>query len=186
MKLITISKKNLQAILVMALVLITCILVIDHWPISVHENSSDNPVEPDPASTAAVAALEAFFQVDYRQGQDGWLAQVCELSTPAGCELLQLTADPMWAKFQAEETMVDAKVQAEKLLRVSNTEQVWQMSIQLSAPLPGSNKTEDIAYISLINTPGGWKFDRFLLAPEVQAILAATIVSPVPTASQVK
>lgn len=186
MKPITISKNNIQAILIMAFVLITCILVIDHLPISVHENSSDNLVEPDPASTAAVAALKAFFQVDYRQGQDGWLAQVCELSTPAGCELLRLTADPMWAKFQAEETMVDATVQAEKNLKVSNTEQVWQMSIHLSAPLPGSNKTEDNAYISLVSTSDGWKFDRFLLAPEVQAILAAAAVSPVSTASQVK
>jgi hypothetical protein len=45
------------------------------------------------------------------------------------------------------------------------------MTITLSSPLPGSNKTQDTAYVALVKTDGGWKFDRFLMAAEINALL---------------
>lgn len=37
-------------------------------------------------------------------------------------------------------------------------------------PLPGGNKSEDEAYVLVVKTDRGWKFDRFLLEPEVQVL----------------
>ena len=41
--------------------------------------------------------------------------------------------------------------------------------------LPGSNKTQDTAYVVLAKTESGWKFDRFLMEEEINAILARRI-----------
>jgi hypothetical protein len=40
---------------------------------------------------------------------------------------------------------------------------------------------QDTAYVAVIKTDNGWKFDRFLLVPEIKAILArqALTVTPV-------
>ena len=44
------------------------------------------------------------------------------------------------------------------------------MAVELSEPLPGSNKTQDEAYVLVVKEGDDWKFDRFLLEPEVQAL----------------
>jgi hypothetical protein len=52
------------------------------------------------------------------------------------------------------------------------------MTITLSSPLPGSNKTQDTAHVILAKTESGWKFDRFLMEEEINAILTREKSSP--------
>jgi len=44
------------------------------------------------------------------------------------------------------------------------------VTIQLSQPLPGSEKTQDEAYGLAVRENGVWKFDRFLLPQEIDAL----------------
>jgi hypothetical protein len=76
----------------------------------------------------------------------------------------------LWQKYVDAKTSVQAKVTVLERLTGRPTEQVWKMEVQVSAPLPGSNKTKDEAYVLVLKTADGWKFDRFLFEPEVQAL----------------
>ena len=77
----------------------------------------------------------------------------------------------MWEKYVDAKSVVSATSQAVEKVADNGSEQVWQMTITLSSPLPGSNKTQDTAYVVLAKTEDGWKFDRFLMEEEINAIL---------------
>jgi len=77
----------------------------------------------------------------------------------------------MWQKYVDSKTIVTAQVQAVEKAADIGTEQVWELAITLSSPLPGSNKTQDTAYVSLVKADTGWKFDRFLMEAEINALL---------------
>ena len=78
----------------------------------------------------------------------------------------------VWEKYVDAKSVVTAASQAAEKVADNGSEQVWQMTITLSSPLPGSNKTQDTAYVILAKTESGWKFDRFLMEEEINAILA--------------
>ena len=77
-------------------------------------------------------------------------------------------------------SVVTATTQAVEKVANNGSEQVWRMTIALSSPLPGSNKTQDAAYVVLVKTESGWKFDRFLMEPEINAILARQKITSTP------
>jgi hypothetical protein len=155
----------------MGVVIAASILVIENWPIGTDQSSSPSPSEDSLASAAAVSAVEDVFQVDYRQGKEAWLERICLVSTPAGCTLFTTGAERMWEKYVDTKSVVTALAQPAEKVADNGTEQVWQMDITLSSPLPGSNKTQDTAYVVLVKTESGWKLDRFLMQPEINAIL---------------
>ncbi len=127
-------------------------------------------VEDTQASMAIAAGIEAFFNVDFQQGKDAWLNQNCAVTTESGCQLVKLGAASLWKKVQQEKTVTSASVQPEEKVKHTADEQVWSVRIQLSAPLPGSEKTADTAYALAVRTNAGWKFDRFLMPEEIRAI----------------
>jgi dephospho-CoA kinase len=79
-------------------------------------------------------------------------------------------SDVLWTSFQETEVTVSAIVAHEEKVAESNAEQVWKMNIILSAPLPGSNKLQETAYVVLVKTDNTWRFDRFLLKPEIDSV----------------
>lgn len=145
-----------------------------------------SPIQPTPtpnvddsqASTAIVAGIKAFFNVDYQQGQEAWLEQYCAVTTESGCQFAKLGAASLWKKVQEAKTVTSASVHPEQKIKQTADEQVWRVRIQLSAPLPSSQKTADTAYALAVRTDAGWKFDRFLMPEEIRAIeqLAAPTV----------
>ena len=90
----------------------------------------------------------------------------------------------MWKKYSDNKIKITAKVTPEINLAETATEQVWKLSVSLSAALPGSNKTQDAAYVAVSKTGKGWKFDRFLLEPEVKVILARQAGTATPAGGQ--
>ena len=172
MKEIPVSKRNLLIAVILAVVIAVGILVIENWPLRTEQSSAAATNEDSLVSTAAVNAIEKVFQVNYQEGKEAWLEGICELSTPAGCELFSAGADRMWEKYMDAKSVVTAASQAVEKVADNGSEQVWQMTIMLSSPLPGSNKTQDTAYVVLAKTESGWKFDRFLMEEEINAILA--------------
>lgn len=172
MKEIPVSKRNLLIAVILAVVIAVGILVIENWPLRMEQGSAPSTNEDSLVSTAAVNAIEQVFQVNYQEGKEAWLERICEVSTPAGCELFSAGADRMWEKYVDAKSVVTAASQAAEKVADNGSEQVWQMTITLSSPLPGSNKTQDTAYVVLAKTENGWKFDRFLMEEEINAILA--------------
>jgi hypothetical protein len=171
LKEIPVSKRNLMVAIILAVVTAVGILVIENWPLRTEQDSTPSTGEDHLASAAAVSAIEKVFQVDYQEGKETWLKRICEVSTPAGCQLFSAGADRMGEKYVDAKSVVTAASQSAEKVADKGTEQVWRMTITLSSPLPGSNKTQDTAYVVLVKTDSGWKFDRFLMTAEINAIL---------------
>jgi len=180
LKEIPISKRNIIVASILAVVIALGIIVIQVLPLHNGSQPSVSNQEDNLASKAAVSALQAFFHVDYRNEKETWLNDVCAESTPTGCQLITAGADAMWSKFQEGKADVTATVTPQEKVAETATEQVWKMLVALSAPLPGSNKIQDTAYVAVVKTDNGWKFDRFLLEPEIKAILARQTMTVTP------
>ena len=170
MKEIHISKRTIFTATILALVIVTGILVIQNWPFSSDQRTDQPTDENRLASSAAVSAIEKVFQVDYREGKETWLGRICEVSTPAGCQLFSTGAESMWQKYVDSKTIVSAQVQEAVKAADNGQEQVWELAVSISSPLPGSTKIQDTAYIVLQKTDRGWMFDRFLMEPEVNIL----------------
>lgn len=170
MKEFTFSKRNTFLILLIILLTGAGILLIQQFS---HPRSGGTAT-PSPEETeitnAAVAGTQAFFQINVNEGKDAWLTRFCAESTENGCALVRMGADRLWQKYQEAKTTVQAKVQVLERVSTSANEQVWRVAVKLSEPLPGSNKSEDEAFVLVVKTDRGWKFDRFLLEPEVQVL----------------
>lgn len=174
MKEFTFSKRNTFLILLIIFLTGAGILLIQQFS----HQSSGGAATPSPEETeitnAAVAGTQAFFQINVNEGKDVWLKRFCAASTENGCAFVRMRADRLWQKYQEAKTSVQAEVHALERVSTTASEQVWRVAIQLTEPLPGSNKIEDEAYVLVVKMDGGWKFDRFLLEPEVQVLKERT------------
>ena len=172
MKTLTIPKRTLFIALALAVVLALGIAAIRALPIP----NGDSTLSPDDveASAAAARALEAFYHIDTQEGQEVWLGRVCSKITPSGCQFLTLGAGPLWEQLAAAKVQVTAVVAPEEKLSDTESEQIWRMRITLSEPLPGSDLTEDSAFVLVVKTDAGWLFERFLMAKEIEALESET------------
>jgi hypothetical protein len=180
LKEIPVSKHNLMVAIIWAVVIAAGILVIENWTLRTEQGSTSSTREDNLASAAAVSAIEKVFQVDYQEGKDTWLKRICEVSTPAGCKLFLAGADRMWQKYVDAKSVVTTASQSAEKVADKVIEQVWRMIITLSSPLPGSKKTQDTAYVALVKTDSGWKFDRFLMTAEINALLTRQNITSTP------
>ena len=180
LKEIPVSKRNVIVAIILSVVIAAAILVIENWPLRPEQDSTPSTREDNLASAVAVSAVERVFQVDYQEGKEAWLKRICDVSTPAGCQLFSVGADRMWERYVDARSVVTSASQSAEKVADKATEQVWRLSIHLSSPLPGSDKTQDTAYVVLAKTNGGWKFDRFLMAGEINALLTRQNITGTP------
>jgi len=131
------------------------------------------------AQAAAVSGAQAFYSVDYQNGKQAWLDQMCAVSTSIGCIMDQNVFVPaLWPQLEATKTITTVQVSAqEKVLDQVNPlgnipTQVWKLSIQLSAPWPAQKQllTSFPALALVMRENGTWKFERFLTDDEAQAL----------------
>lgn len=186
MKEIPVSERHLILAIILAVALALGILLVQHWPLRVEQSSAPTSSEDSLASSTAVSAVEAVFQIDYQEGEAAWLNRICNVSTPAGCQLFTAGADRLWKKYVGDKSVVTAKAEAIEKVADNGSEQVWQVTVHLSSPLPGSNKTHDTAFIALEKTDGGWQFDRFLMDSEINAIHSRQEITGTPTTEGTK
>jgi hypothetical protein len=169
MREIFLSKQNIVYSILLGLLIAIGIIVLQNWTGHVEDSKRTAVADQDAAQQASVAVVQ-FFQIDAQQGKDEWLHQLCALSTKAGCSLFTENADHLWKNYQQFEINTSAQViQTQKVAEVDN-EQIWTINIHLSAPLPGSNKVDDVAYVLMQHTEDGWKLDRFLFEKEIEVI----------------
>ncbi len=174
MKEFTFSKRNTFLLLLILLLTGAGILVIQQFlPFAAEGTATPSPEQAE-ITQAAVLGTRAFFQISASEGQAVWLERFCAASTENGCALVRMSAERLWQKYQEAKTQVQAQVDALECVSAAAQEQVWRVAIRLSEPLPGSNKTEDEAHVLVVKTDSGWKFERFLLEAEVQALQERT------------
>lgn len=169
--------RNSLIALILVIVIALGILAIHMLPLNNGNQPSATIQDDRLSSDVAVSALEAFFQIDAKEGKEAWLNRICLLSTENGCKFISTGSDVLWTKYQKAEVDVSAIVALEEKVAESDIAQVWKMNIILSAPLPSSNKLQDIAYVVVVKTDNIWKFDRFLLKPEIDALLAQSTIA---------
>lgn len=168
---ILLPKRTLIILAMTALVTIFGINALNVFlPIKPQTQTSPYTSEDQAALNAAISGVETFFTVDYREGKDAWLRKVCEKSTPSGCQFISQGIDPLWERINTSQSVITAKAAPIEKVAENSSEQVWMTAITLSSPLPGSNKTQDQAYVTIERTEAGWKFDRFLMAGEIKAL----------------
>jgi len=165
-----ISKKSLILIVVIFAFTTAGILLIQHVGQIIPRQTPTPPVDDNQASMAVVAGAKAFFTVNYEEGKAAWLERFCSSSTQSGCLFATSGSTSLWRRYTEMKTVTTADVAPKTLVRRSENEQVWLVTIQLSQPLPGSEKTQDEAYGLAVRENGVWKFDRFLLPQEIDAL----------------
>ena len=170
MKEITFSKRNVLLILLMLLLTSAGILLIGQFAPQPAASEPTRSPDQTEAEKAAVEGTQAFFQIQSEAGKDAWLEHFCSLSTESGCAFIQMGAERLWKKYAEANASIQATGKAVEPVSATATEQVWKVEVTLSKPLPGSNKTQEAAYVLVVKTDAGWKFDRFLLEPEIQAL----------------
>ncbi len=142
----------------------------------------------DSGRGAAQAGVEAFYGVNYQDGQDVWAARLCAVSTQPACQYYQKTVAPfLWPEFIASQTVVTVEAgepvlladqptstrsnvaaSAEESAAAPPARQVWQVAVTLSAPWPqGDGQTSFPAHVLVVREDDGWKFERFLLKEEL-------------------
>lgn len=169
MKELSFSRRNLILLVVIVCLTIAGIVLIHHFSPSPHALEA-TPSAYEAQANAAAIGVEAFFQIGTAEGEDAWRNRFCAVSTKNGCDLLRMAADRLWKKYADARISVQAEAIPLKLISETTSEQVWKVNVQLTDPLPGSNKTKDVAYVLVVKSGDDWKFDRFLLEPEVLAI----------------
>ncbi|PKO16648.1 MAG: hypothetical protein CVU39_07440 [Chloroflexi bacterium HGW-Chloroflexi-10] len=170
MREIPISRKSLVVLTGIVLVTVLGIWLIDSLVIHPSTVKPTPAIEEDAASLAVITGVEAFFDINYQEGKSAWLEGVCAVSSEGGCAYLASGADLLWKRFEDFQTVTRGTAVLEEQIRSGETEQVWRVSVTLSQPLPGSEKTQDEAYVLVVRVGETWLFDRFLLTEEIEAI----------------
>lgn len=170
MRTFNISRKSLVALLILCVLVVAGIFAINFLSVNRPEPTPTPSADDLQAASAVIAGVKAFFNINYQEGKDTWLNRFCSTSSEAGCLFARSGSTALWKRFVDMKTVTTAEVTPLEKVKQTADEQVWRVSIKLSAPLPSSEKTTDEAYASAIREKAVWKFDRFLLDPEIQAL----------------
>lgn len=174
MREINVSKRSLILIFLLVACAAAVVLGIRYADQIIPHPTPTLPVDDSQASVAVVAGVEAFFTVNYAEGKDVWLERFCAASTQSGCLFATSGSTSLWRRYTEVKTVTTAEVAPKMPIRRIENEQVWLVTIQLSQPLPGSEKMQDEAYGLAVRENGVWKFDRFLLPQEIDALQQST------------
>ena len=115
---------------------------------------------------AAVAALTAFYTLDYAEPVDQWQGRVCALTTADGCQLTQtLFAPTVRQVVEVNQVKTGCTVQALRLVENNNDTRIWLLEVTLDAPWPGENSTTQV-YVEVARNNGNWLLNRILFDQE--------------------
>lgn len=152
MRTLSISRKSLVGLLALCVLVAVGIFAINSFSANRPSPTSTPSAEDLQASSAVTEGVKAFFNVNYQEGQDAWLDRFCSTSSYAGCLFARNGSTALWKRYVDMKTITTAEVTPLQKVKQTADEQVWHVSIKLSAPLPGSEKTADEAYASAIRT----------------------------------
>lgn len=171
---ISVSRKKIAGIISAVLLLVLGLFAIEAFRTGQPDPTPTPSTADTQASEAIITGVEAFFNVNYQEGKEAWLFRLCQVSTEGGCLFVKSGSAALWERYADSKTVTSARVIPQVRIKQSDTEQVWQVAVELTEPLPGSEKTSDVAYAVAVRVEEVWKFDRFLLAQEIRALKTQT------------
>jgi phage terminase large subunit-like protein len=146
------------------------------------EGATPTQLDPQSAPDAqvAVAALTAFYTLDYTEPVDQWQGRVCILTTADGCQLIQVLFAPAVRQVvDANQVKTNCTVQALRLVEDKDDTRTWLLEVTLDSPWPGENPTTQV-YAEVTRINGTWLLNRILFDQE-KARFATPALSAVET-----
>jgi phage terminase large subunit-like protein len=146
------------------------------------EGATPTQLDPQSAPDAqvAVAALTAFYTLDYTEPVDQWQGRVCILTTADGCQLIQVLFAPAVRQVvDANHVKTNCTVQALRLVEDKGDTRTWLLEVTLDSPWPGENPTTQV-YAEVTRINGTWLLNRILFDQE-KARFATPALSAVET-----
>lgn len=129
---------------------------------------------PDGRETA-VAALTAFLSMDVSEGQDAWVARLCDLAggeDTNGCAYAHLMAEVYWPNVLRDKKRLGYEAQDAVLVRdFGDGRQVWKVSGTAKDLNTGETKPGEF-HVAVVREGDAWRFDHVLLPQEVEALEA--------------
>jgi hypothetical protein len=176
---IQVSRKTINSFVLLVVVITLTVvgtLILRHDPallsriIARFEGATIGPTQPDPQSApdaqAAVAALTAFYTLDYSEPVDQWQGRVCVLTTPDGCQLIKALFVPVVRQVvEANKVKTDCTVQALRLVEDKGDTRTWLLGVTLDSPWPGEKPTTQV-YAEVTQINGTWLLNRILFDQE--------------------
>jgi len=140
---------------------------------------SASPTQPDsqsaPDSQVAVAALTAFYTLDYLEPVDQWQGRVCALTTPNGCQLIQKLYGPAVRQVvEANQAKTGCSVQALRLVEDNGDTRTWQLEVTLDNPWLDEKPTIQV-YVEVARINGTWLLNRVLFDQEATRFAPPTL-----------
>jgi hypothetical protein len=134
-------------------------------------SATSAPSLPDPQSSpdaqAAIAAVTAFYTLNYTEPADQWQARVCALTTPDGCQIFQAFFAPAVRRVvEANQVETGCTVQAVRLVEDAGGIRTWLLEVTLSAPWPGETGRMLVYAEVARQSDGTWLFNRILFDQE--------------------
>jgi|GEM_PF-1351389 hypothetical protein len=118
------------------------------------------------AEAAARSGAEVFFSVDAKLGREAWTENVCEISTPNGCQMTKKVYAPMlWPSIEKLGLRLACKVTSAKLAQALTQEnasaaQAWKVTSNCTN-LDTGETSAGAAKVFVSETPGaGWQLER--------------------------
>jgi hypothetical protein len=190
---IQVSRKSINSIVLLVVVIALTAggtLILRHDPallsriIARLDGATLGPTQPDPQSApdaqVAVAALTAFYTLDYTEPVDQWQGRVCILTTADGCQLIQVLFAPAVRQVvDANHVKTNCTVQALRLVEDKGDTRTWLLEVTLDSPWPGENPTTQV-YAEVTRINGTWLLNRILFDQE-KARFATPALSAVET-----
>jgi hypothetical protein len=176
---IQVSRKTINSFILLVVVIALTVggtMILRHDPallsriVARLEGATLGPTQPDPQSApdaqVAVAALTAFYTLDYTEPVDQWQGRVCVLTTPDGCQLIKALFVPVVRKVvEVNKVKTDCTVQALRLVEDKGDTRTWLLEVTLDLPWPGENRTTQV-YAEVTRINGTWLLNRILFDQE--------------------
>ena len=176
---IQVSRKTINSFVLLVVVIALTVggtMILRHDPallsriIARLEGATLGPTQPDPQSApdaqVAVAALTAFYTLDYTEPVDQWQGRICALTTVDGCQLIQMLFAPAVRQVvEANQVKTDSTVLALRIMEDKGDTRTWLLEVTLDSPWLGENPTTQV-YAEVTRINGTWLLNRILFDQE--------------------
>lgn len=127
------------------------------------------PAQPSvpPDQQAALAGVQAFYSLDFRETSQAWLARVCALSTRQGCQVIRAHFAPaIQHVLETHRPQTTSQVTVVRRVEEQPGRSIWLLQVRLTRPWPGLQAATQPVYAEVALEDGRWLLQRILFAQE--------------------
>lgn len=134
------------------------------------------PIEPVTINGqhAALQGVQAFLTVDFTNGKQAWIDQVCAVSTADGCQAMNNLAGMMWAGIENKTSRMEYTPENATLIREIAGEDGQMLQVfKVTGALVDLNTTRTTSgemHVIVEQVGNDWSFQRVLFEQEVQLL----------------